>query len=412
MMFRALLLTAAIATLSTHAKADHQSDRGRFRIHVLTMGQGEELFTRFGHIAIMVEDRVNRTKKVYNFGTFDFSDPDLRVRYVRGFLNYWLSVGTFSETVRRYEEYDRELTEHTLNLTADQAAEVAQRLEVNARPENRTYAYRHYLDNCCTRIRDLIDDVTDGALSKGRNRTPTGRTYRYWTRKALTGMPVMSALILFSLGTAVDRPITRWDEEFLPVVVAEDLAVAKFGPDNRPLVSKRRIVVTRKGGPCGVSVSSVDLAVSFAFFGILALGLALPIALGQRPASARFLGFGLVVWGLIAGLGGLALILYWTATTHFDTHCNENLLIMPVAHLWLLGPGFKLMLTARIKDRTSRFLWWYLVGALGLILIDLLLKIGPFIQSNYGFMAFAAACGILTLAALKRTGLSPGQVTG
>ncbi|MCP4677190.1 MAG: DUF4105 domain-containing protein [Deltaproteobacteria bacterium] len=406
-MYRALLVCLVALTVSVAAGAETHPDDDRLRIHILTMGQGDELFSRFGHIGILVEDRVTRTKKVYNFGTFDFSDPDLQTKYVRGFLNYWLSVGSYAQVVRRYKAYDREMIVRTLNLGADQKARIAHRLDVNALPENRVYAYRHYLDNCCTRIRDIIDDVTGGLLSKGRNEEPTGRTYRDWTRKALEGMPVMSTLILFSLGPAIDKPITRYDEQFLPVVVAEDLDAIRFGPENHPLVLKKKTAVSRLGPELGLSIPGMDLAVIFILFGLLVVGFGAPIALPKYRISHRLLGLGLLIWGLLAGLGGVALVLYWTVTTHYDTHYNENLLVMPVLHLILLGPAVKLIIKAHIKERTGRVLGLYLFASFGLILLDVVLKVGPFIQDNWGFIAFAAACNATALIALRRTELMP-----
>ncbi len=406
-MHRALLACLVVMTVSVAAGAETRPDDDRLRIHVLTMGQGDELFSRFGHIGILVEDRVARTKKVFNFGTFDFSDPNLQTKYVRGFLNYWLSVGSYAQVVRRYKIYDREMIVRTLNLSADQKAEIAHRLEVNALPENRVYAYRHYLDNCCTRIRDIIDDVTGGLLSKGRDEKPTGRTYRDWTRKALEGLPVMSTLILFSLGPAIDKPITRYDEQFLPVVVAEDLDAIRFGAGNQPLVAGKKTAVSRLGPEPGSSIPGMDLAVIFILFGLLIGGFGVPIVFSNHSISRRLLGLGLFAWGLLAGLGGVALVLYWTITTHYDTHYNENLLVMPVMHLLLLGPAVKLIIKARIKERTGRILGWYLVASLGLVLLDTVLKIGPFIQDNWGFIAFAAACNAVALIALRRTGLMP-----
>ncbi len=402
---RVIVVILVMVSFCSLARAEEGEEDQLLKIHVLTMGQGEELFTRFGHIGLMVENTEYRTKKVYNFGTFDFADPDLRVRYVRGFLNYWLSIGSYIRTVRRYRDFDREMVVRTLDLTQEQAAEIEHRLEVNALPENREYAYRHYLDNCCTRIRDLLDDVTGGLLSQGRDQEPTGRTFRDWTKRALTGLPVMSTLILFSLGPAIDQPITRYDEQFLPIVVAEDLDDIRFGPEKRPFVIKKRTVVERQGPDVTKMIPTSDIVVIAVFFGLFIIGLGLPNALGKRRVAARLLGFGLFVHGLITGLGGLVLVLYWTATTHYDTHYNENLLIMPVLHLWLIGPALKLLFTARLKERTTRALAWYLIATLGLIALDVLLKIGPFIQSNWGLIVFVALCNTAALAAFHRTGL-------
>ncbi|HUT78379.1 MAG TPA: DUF4105 domain-containing protein, partial [Polyangia bacterium] len=349
-----LLFTGAVA-------AEQSEGERRYGIHVVNMGAGDDLFSRFGHIALMVSDRQGRVDKVYNFGTFDFSDPDLQLRYARGYLDYWLSVDSWPSLLRRYQYYDRDVWLRTLDLDREQALEVKRRLEENARPENRVYAYRHYLDNCCTRIRDLLDDVLDGAISSGRDQEPTDRTFRSWTRRALAGLPVMQSIILFSLGPAIDRPITRWDEQFLPEVLVEDLDRVHNPRTGRPLVSRNRHLVQRQGPPVGNDPPGWEIATIAVAAGLLLLGLALPAVLGARSkAPLRLAGIGLIAWGLLAGLGGLMLVLYWTVTTHTDTWYNENLLVWPVTHLWLLGPGFKLVVRARLGERAARLVGQYL----------------------------------------------------
>jgi len=135
---------------------------------------------------------------------------------------------------------------------------------------------------------------------------------------------------------------------------------------------------------------------------LFAAGLLIPSAWPKMGLAPRFLGFGMVLWGLVAGLGGLMLLLYWTATTHYDTHYNENLLVTPFTHLWLLGPGFKLLTKGALGQRTRKIATGYLIGSLGLIALDLILKLGPFIQGNYGVIALATVCNGLLLAGFAR----------
>jgi hypothetical protein len=376
-------------------------DGGRYKVHILTVGQGDDLFARFGHIGVVVDDRERHTRRVYNFGTFDFDDPALRIKYARGFLTYWLSVVPYRAIIGFYQYDDREVVLRTLALDPAQAEAVAARLEVNARPENREYQYRHYLDNCCTRIRDIVDDATGGAIARGRDEKPTGRTYRDWTRKALEGLPIYSTVILYSLGPAIDRPITRWDEEFLPAVLSEDLDATRLS-DGRPLVEAKRTVLSRRGAPVGSTIPTLDLVVVAVLGVLLAFGLLAPLVARRPGLARRALGVGLVTYGLVAGLGGLMLVLYWTVTTHTDTHFNENLLVTPVTHLWLVGPGLKLLFTARLKDRTWRFLAVYAAAALVLALADLALKLGPFIQGNSGVIAFAVFADAALFTAARR----------
>jgi hypothetical protein len=387
------------------AQSPRDAEGGRYVIHLLNIEVGDELFMRFGHIALLVEDRHKKKELVYNFGTFDFSDPDLRIKYAKGFLNYWLSVVPYAVLLPFYIEQERTLMQRTLNLTDAQAAEVAERLAINARPENREYAYRHYIDNCCTRIRDLLDDVMDGAIKKKYDKHPTGRTYRDWTRRALRGMPILSNIILFSLGPTIDHPITRWQEEFLPEVLAQDLDNLRIGPDRRPAVLKKSYIFESQAPPVGEKTPRLDIAVLGLLLMLLILGLVLPTALGSRAGSVRLVGMGITLFGLLSGLAGLMLILYWTATTHYDTHHNENLLIMPPLNLWLVGPGTRLLFKGRLSPRTATWLKGYLLFAVGLIAVDLLLKIGPFIQGNLEFIALSAVCNVAAIFALKRSGV-------
>ncbi len=404
-MLRTALFAAFFLMFSTGTMAGPVLAEGRYNISLVTMDPGEELFARFGHIALVVEDRSSGTKMAYNFGTFNFNDPLLRAKYVKGDLEYWLSTVPYRSIVRFYKAYNRQVIEQNLNLTASEAKFIAKKLYENARPENRNYAYRHYLDNCCTRIRDLINEATDGALLQGRNNDPTGRTFRDWTRPALKGMPIMRTLILFVLGPAVDRPITRWQEHFLPSILSEDLDDLRIGPEQRPAVAKTRTLSTRQGPPVGSKISSTEKIIISLFWISLLTGFGLPLVFAPRPLSARLTGIGLIIWGLLAGLGGLALVIIWIITSHYDGHNNENLFIMPAFHIWLLVPGFKLLFTAKLKERTARWLNGYLLLAILTLLIYLLLKMGPFIQDNFGFIAFAAACNIAALTALHRSGM-------
>ncbi|MBN2498450.1 MAG: DUF4105 domain-containing protein [Deltaproteobacteria bacterium] len=395
------LCLIAMLAWPSGAGASSPDSQKPIRIHVLTVGPGEGLFTRFGHIALVVEDHRGRAL-VYNYGTFGFDDPALLLTYARGRLTFWLSRSSLSRSLRLYREEDRAVTLRYLDLDPEQAHELARRLATNAQPANRDYAYKHYLDNCCTRVRDLLDEITGRALSTGRNAEPTGRTYRDWTAACLDGLPVLRSMILFVLGPAIDKPITRWDEQFLPEVLVADLDQIRLEPDGRTMVSARRVLSERKAPPVHTYVPIADWLVMIVFFSVLGAGLILPLAVGAKRWSRRLCGLGLLGWGLVGGLGGLALLLFWTATEHLDTHCNENLLLFPCTHLWLLGPGFALLCRARLKEGTARVIAWYLLGCLVLVGLDVALKLGPFIQRNWGFLLFAAACHLAALLSVQR----------
>jgi len=101
------LLFIAIGFIISEAKAASPQKDNRYSISLLTMDPGEELFARFGHNILVVEDKEKRTKKTYNFGTFNFADPALRAKYVRGDLEYWLEVIPYKRIIYMYKLFDR-----------------------------------------------------------------------------------------------------------------------------------------------------------------------------------------------------------------------------------------------------------------------------------------------------------------
>ncbi len=184
-------------------------------------------------------------------------------------------------------------------------------------------------------------------------------------------------------------------------MLSEDLDATRL-PDGRPLVESSRVVLTRRGPAVGAKIPALDIVVLAVLGALIGFGLLLPLLSRRRGLANRALGVGLATWGLVAGLGGLMLVLYWAATSHTDTHYNENLLVTPITHLWLLGPGLKLLFTGRLRPRTRRFLELYATAALAVVFLDLALKLGPFIQDNTGVIALAAFADAALIAGLRR----------
>ena len=62
-------------------------------IDVYTMGQGDELFSAFGHAAICVTDAEAPRGRCYNYGTADFTTPlPLTWSFIRGRALFWVST--------------------------------------------------------------------------------------------------------------------------------------------------------------------------------------------------------------------------------------------------------------------------------------------------------------------------------
>ena len=333
----ALALLAALGP--TVAPAQGGAPPDRLRVALLTMGPGAEVYNRFGHNAIWISDTVAGVDLIYNFGTYDFDAPGFLWRFIEGRPRYILAAFTLEQTLAAYSREQRTIEVQELALTAAQKAELAFRLQQNALPENRTYTYDYYFDNCSTRIRDLLDGVLGGALQAATEFVPGEGTLRFHTQRMIANDPAMYLGILTAMGPAADRPLDAWGEMFLPEKVQQrvrELRVPSGAGVEVPLVERESTLLA-------FDVHHVLPAPPDWTLPLLAIGaaLALVFAAGIRPDRlgrlARLLAG---AWGLLLGLVGLLLLFLWGLTDHVMTAHNRNLLLCSplafalVAVLW------------------------------------------------------------------------------
>ena len=324
------------------------------RIGVLVMEPGEVFFERFGHIAILVQDRAAGTSTSYNYGFFDPEEAGFVGNFVRGRMMYYLIPLPLSDDLAQYRDEGRGVTVQWLDLSPAQAQSMAHDLEVNALPQNRRYRYDYYLDNCSTRVRDMLDRALGGALKPqlaGRSR---GNTWRSESVRLAWPAPWMAFGFHLGLGGAADRPLSRWDEAFIPMRLRESLREARL-PDGRPLVkSEEQLLPHHLPLPPEEEPRWRMPA--------LLVGLALAVAVtwlgGRKPRLLAALA--LPFW-LFAGLAGALMAFLWFGTEHYAAHGNENLLLLSPLALGLLPGGWR---SARGREggRVFRILLWTLAG--------------------------------------------------
>lgn len=62
------------------------------RVSLMTVAPGEFVYSTFGHSAIRVKDPLQRFDRCYNYGTFDFEQPNFLLNFCRGKLLYNLDI--------------------------------------------------------------------------------------------------------------------------------------------------------------------------------------------------------------------------------------------------------------------------------------------------------------------------------
>jgi hypothetical protein len=299
-------------------------------ISLLTFGPGDHPFSKFGHNGLLVENRETGTKLVYNYGTFAFDSIALIPKFLLGKYRYWLSVQDFDRTLAAYASDNRSVLSQELVLTPEQKQSMVAFLEWNAKDENKYYVFDYYRDNCATRVRDLIDKTTKGALSRVSTQ-PADLTWRGHTeRLSADDVPVYLGLYA-AMGSFIDRPITQWEEMFLPAKLAEGLERAGLVGREGVLVAARR--APPRLAPPGWTGHAFGIGVALA--GALAL---LGRYAGRGHHAARTaLRLAIAALGLLLGLLGSLFLFLWIFTNHEVAYHNENILQCAPFALLLVG---------------------------------------------------------------------------
>nr|WP_260283655.1 DUF4105 domain-containing protein [Xanthomonas sp. CFBP 8152] len=358
-MLLALLVTpAAVAQAPTQAPA--QAATSAPRVGVVTMQPGEVFFERFGHDAIVVVDPVSGQATSYNFGFFDPSEPDFVPRFARGEMMYYLVALPLDEDLQQYRAVGRGVSIQWLDLPPDQARALANGLAIRSQPENARYHYDYFVANCATMVRDTLDRAMGGALKSqlaGRSR---GNTFRSEAVRLASPAPWMWLGFDLGLGPYADRTLSRWEEAFVPMRLADSLTQV-HNSAGRPLVQSTQILLPHRIAPEPAEQQRHWwpwlLAGLIVAAGVLALGRR------QRMLAA----FALPYW-LLCAIGGGLLVYLWGFTVHQSAWANRNLLLVnPLCVLLLMG-GIA-VLRGRRPGRWFDVLRWVVAAAALLALL-------------------------------------------
>ena len=320
-----------------------EDDTDSLRVSLLTMGPGHEVFERFGHNAIRVQNVRTGMDSSFNWGVFDFAQPHFLARFLTGDTKYSMEGYPTVPMVSWYRREQRAVWEQDLALTAAQKDSLWRFIQWNGREENKYYRYDYYLDNCSTRLRDAIDRALGGRLRLGSASRAHGVSFRSETLRLAAAFPVLNMGMDFALGPRADSTLTAWQELFIPMRLQaqlRDLRVPDAAGAVRPLVTAERQLVVdstfaeRAAPPrLGWPALAVGLLLGAVILSIATISVRVPAARWGFVA----LGGG---WHLMAGLVGPFVLVLGLWTKHVYMSQNLNLLLATPVSLALavIGP--------------------------------------------------------------------------
>ncbi|MDR2119103.1 MAG: DUF4105 domain-containing protein [Tannerellaceae bacterium] len=298
------------------------------QISILTCSPSEiAVFTVYGHTAIRVSDPAVGLDMVFNYGIFDFHKSGFIYRFTKGETDYQLGVTSFGNFVMDYASRGSGITEQTLNLTPEEKHRIWAALADNARPENATYRYNFFFDNCATRQVALIERCIDGRLAYRHE--PLHRSFREEINRCMRNKPWLLFGCQLALGSPADREMSVREELFLPLLLEKAFdSAAILSPDGqeRPLVSTRKMLLEDAPDPVEPAVFT-PLVASLVFLGFFLLLTVVEWRTKRRCPAADCALFAL------AGLGGLLLFFLAFVSVHPATWPNWSLLWLHPLHL-------------------------------------------------------------------------------
>lgn len=322
------------------------------RIGVATMQPGEVFFERFGHNAIVVVDPASGDAISYNFGFFDPGEADFVGNFARGHMMYYLVALPFEQDLMQYRDSGRGVSLQWLDIEPAQAQALADALGERAKPENARYRYDYFTSNCSTQVRDALDAALGGRLKSqlaGRSR---GNTFRSEAVRLASPATWMWLGFDLGLGPNADKPMSRWEEAYVPMRLADSLREAKNAA-GRPLVQSEMQLLPHR-------IAAEPAETPRRWLPWLGAGLVIAIALafaGRRWPRA-VAGLAVPFW-LLCFVGGALLVYLWGFTEHWAAWANRNLLLLNPLCV-LLIPGA----IAVLRRRTPAAWFGWLMAAI------------------------------------------------
>ena len=309
-----LIIFVSIAASSQAPKLSNDST-----ISVFTCGRGEELYSTFGHTALRVKDDSNQLDVVFNYGTFDFRTENFYFKFVKGDLQYFLSVSSYEDFIIQYQIEKREVIEQTLNLTMQQKQKIFDALNNNIFSTDKYYTYKFIDRNCTTMVADKINEILSGEkITKINNKLISYRSLLY---------PYFENYFWYKLGINIifgAKTDEKAEELFLPVELMNSLNVIQH--DNQKLVLSTKKLVDGE-------TKNVEFSFFNSIYFVISL-LLLIVATNKKWVYKSFL--------FLCGLLGLFLCLVGLYSEHQEVLWNYNALLFNPLFLLLPFVGNKL----------------------------------------------------------------------
>lgn len=326
------------------------------QISIITSGPGNELYEKFGHTAIRVKDPVLQIDLIYNYGIINFDNPNFYLDFTKGYMKYRLARYPFYLALKSSQQDKRWVKEQILNLTKEQKNQLFNILETNALPENASYFYDPFFDNCATKPRDIIQKVLGNNLVFNESFATKDSSIRELMNLEIHPNTWGSLGINIALGSKLDKIATPSEYLYLPdylfLALKNSKVVLNSKEENLVIKSNTLLDFEEKLSKSDTPSPFLVILV-FSLFGIFITYR--DFKKNKRTKWLDFLTF------FITGTIGFLVIFLWFFTNHSTAPNNFNF-------LWAFAPNL-IVAFLIIKESPKKWIKKYVVLLITLLLI-------------------------------------------
>jgi hypothetical protein len=315
-------------------------------ISIVTAGPGKELYEKFGHTALRIKDPVLNLDLIYNYGVFDFNAPNFYSNFAEGKMYYLLARYDFKYFLASYKKDKRWLKQQVLNLNQAEKQQFFNYLENNALPENATYLYDPFFDNCATKIRDISKVILKDAVILTSNRIENNKTLRTLMNQEIDWNTWGNFGINLIAGTILDVKRNQLEYTYLPDYIFKTFENGKIEREFQimNLVKREDVLLDFNES----SNTTTFLSPLYILIFLLLIVIFITFKDVKNNRRTKFLDF-IILFS--AGLVGLVLTYLWLFSSHITAPKNFNV-------LWAFLPNL-IVAFFMLKTNTHKWLQKY-----------------------------------------------------
>ena len=307
-----IIFAFTLIFFSSKIYANELEDKSRYKISILSIGEGPSLVDAFGHTAIRIKDAELKNDVVFNFGVYDFNSPNFYSNFVKGRPEYKLGIQNYNNLIQNYIRQKRYIVEHQLNLDQNSIKIIIDLLVEKL--NDPYYIYDYFRDNCTTRAADIVIDKTNNKFKDEKLESETVFSFRNLIHEKINENSWAALGIDLCLGAIIDKKINTRETFFLPENLMNYLDL--FEAD----IIKRNIIYSPESKISYQENLPSPLLVNLILSLIIVAVTIFNFKRNKWNKSLDILIF------LISGSIGILIIFLWFFSNHFAGAQNFNLL--------------------------------------------------------------------------------------